>query len=177
MGTKHDHSSRPGRVTQRAAGVLAVAAVALVTVFVGVAAAASPTAADEVSTSQDTTHGTYLTADHTVYTLSKTCSSKCEKVWIPAVLPTGVKKATAGDGVSAKKLGTTKLSGGDLQITYGGEPLYWYVNDSAATDVTGMKASHKYGTPALIVTAKPTAGSGSSGNTGTTDKGTGGTAF
>jgi predicted lipoprotein with Yx(FWY)xxD motif len=46
------------------------------------------------------------------------------------VLPKGVKKATAGSGVSASKLGTKTISGGVRQVTYGGKPLYWFSGDT-----------------------------------------------
>ena len=62
-----------------------------------------------VSTVKNSKLGTLLVSGKTLYTLkaSKTaCSTSCLKVWPELVLPKGVKKATAGSGVSASKLGT-----------------------------------------------------------------------
>ena len=58
------------------------------------------------------------------------------------MLPKGVTKATAGTGVSASKLGTVTRSGGVLQVTYGGKPLYWFVGDTAAGQVTRKRDRH-----------------------------------
>ncbi len=82
-----------------------------------------------VSTTKNSNFGTILVSGKTVYTLkaSKTaCSTSCLKIWPALMLPKGVTKATAGTGVSASKLGTVKRSGGALQVTYAGKPLYWF---------------------------------------------------
>ena len=47
-------------------------------------------------------------------------------------------KATAGTGVSAAKLGTIKVAGGALQVTYSGKALYWFFGDKAAGQVKGV---------------------------------------
>jgi predicted lipoprotein with Yx(FWY)xxD motif len=77
---------------------------------------------------------------NTVYVFAKdskgmsNCNGACASVW-PPVTTTG--KATAGNGVVASKLGTTKRSDGSTQITYGGRPLYTYTADTSPGDVTG----------------------------------------
>jgi predicted lipoprotein with Yx(FWY)xxD motif len=169
--TVRNGSRRRARLARTGAGATLVAVLAL-TFLVGIAAAATPKTASEISTSQDGKHGTFLVADNTVYTLdtgSKTCSAKCEKVWRPVMLPDGVKKATAGDGVDAKKLGTVKASGGGLQVTYDGDRLYWFTKDSSPGDVKGA-VSDKWGTGALVVTK-------AASDSGKSDPGTGGVAF
>jgi predicted lipoprotein with Yx(FWY)xxD motif len=77
---------------------------------------------------------------NTVYVFAKdskgmsNCNGACASVW-PPVTTTG--KPTAGSGVLASKLGTTKRSDGSTQVTYGGRPLYTYTADSSPGDVTG----------------------------------------
>jgi predicted lipoprotein with Yx(FWY)xxD motif len=63
------------------------------------------------------------------------CSGACASIWPPV---TTAAKATAGSGLSAAKLGTTKRSDGTLQVTYNGHPLYRYAADRKAGDVNGQ---------------------------------------
>jgi predicted lipoprotein with Yx(FWY)xxD motif len=56
------------------------------------------------------------------------CYGSCAKAW-PPLLTKG--EPVAGKGVQAKLLGTTKRKGGALQVTYGGHPVYYYVDDTA----------------------------------------------
>ena len=77
----------------------------------------------------------------------------CLKIWPALVLPAGVTAATAGSGVSAAKLGTTMRSGGVLQVTYGGKPLYYFVGDTSAGKVTG-DITDKWGKWSAVVTKK-----------------------
>jgi predicted lipoprotein with Yx(FWY)xxD motif len=58
------------------------------------------------------------------------CYGGCAQVW-PPVLTKG--KPVAGSGVKQSLLGTTKRSNGKLQVTYAGQPLYYYVDDSPGT--------------------------------------------
>lgn len=58
------------------------------------------------------------------------CYGACAKAW-PPVLTKG--KPRAGKGVKASLLGTTKRKNGKLQVTYAGQPLYYYVDDSPGT--------------------------------------------
>jgi predicted lipoprotein with Yx(FWY)xxD motif len=57
---------------------------------------------------------------------SSTCAGACASAW-PPVLTGGA--PSAGTRLSARLLGTTHRSDGTLQVTYGGHPLYYYVND------------------------------------------------
>ncbi len=55
------------------------------------------------------------------------CYGACAAAW-PPVLTNG--KPRAGKGVTASSLGTTKRANGKLQVTYDGQPLYYYVDDT-----------------------------------------------
>lgn len=163
-----------GSVVASATVLLGVAGSALVP---GVANAASDHTAKSVvvSTVKNAKLGTLLVSGKTLYTLkaSKTaCSTSCLKAWPELVLPKGVKKATAGSGVSASKLGTIARSGGVLQVTYGGKPLYTFVGDKSAGAVNG-NVTDTWGSWSDVVTAKPSSGQ----VTTTTSAGTGGVAF
>ncbi|MGC1165797.1 MAG: hypothetical protein WA862_06790 [Solirubrobacterales bacterium] len=58
------------------------------------------------------------------------CYGACARAW-PPLLTKG--KPQAGGGAKASLLGTTKRSDGKLQVTYAGQPLYYYVDDSPGT--------------------------------------------
>ncbi len=55
------------------------------------------------------------------------CYGACARAW-PPVLTKG--KPQAGNGAKQGLLGTTRRSNGKLQVTYAGQPLYYYVEDS-----------------------------------------------
>jgi predicted lipoprotein with Yx(FWY)xxD motif len=63
-----------------------------------------------------------------------TCSGACAVEW-PPVTTSG--KPSAGSGVSASMLGTTKRSDGSTQVTYNGHPLYRFTGDMKSGDATG----------------------------------------
>jgi predicted lipoprotein with Yx(FWY)xxD motif len=58
------------------------------------------------------------------------CYGECAAVW-PPVLTKG--KPRAGKGAKARLLGTTRRANGGRQVTYAGQPLYYYVDDSPGT--------------------------------------------
>jgi predicted lipoprotein with Yx(FWY)xxD motif len=66
------------------------------------------------------------------------CYGQCAAVWPPVIAA----KPTAGAGLSASKLSTTKRKGGQLQVTYGGHPLYYFAPDKRAGDVKGQGIVH-----------------------------------
>jgi len=176
---------RPVATTHRVTiGRLAVAAVALgglssSVLAVGTAGATTSRTAKTVvvATVKSTKFGTVLASGKTLYTVkpSKTaCTATCLKVWPALTLPKGVKKATAGSGVSASKLGTVTRAGGVRQVTYNGKALYWFSGDTADGQVNG-NVTDEWGKWSAVVTAKSKSGSGSS-STATTS-GSGGTAF
>jgi len=135
-----------------------------------------------VSTTKSTKLGTILVSGKTVYTLkaSKTpCTTQCSQVWPALTLPQGVTMATAGKGVSASKLGTVMGSGGALQVTYAGKPLYWFSGDTGAGQVHGNVTDiwGKWSAVVIAESAKPSSGSGSGSSSGGSTAGSGGTAF
>ena len=77
---------------------------------------------------------------HTLYMFSKdkngksSCSGSCAKFW-PPYLKHG--KVTAGSGVKASLLGTTRRSNGSMQITYKKHPLYGFALDKKAGQTNG----------------------------------------
>ena len=54
------------------------------------------------------------------------CYDECAEAW-PPVLTEG--EPTAGKGVEQSLLGTTERRDGKRQVTYAGQPLYYYVNE------------------------------------------------
>jgi predicted lipoprotein with Yx(FWY)xxD motif len=56
-----------------------------------------------------------------------TCNGACASIWPPA---TAAGATTAGPGLTAHEVGTTKRSDGESQLTYNGHPLYRYAADS-----------------------------------------------
>lgn len=112
----------------------------------------------KIATLKNSTYGTILVSGTTLYTLKASkiaCGATCLKTWPEVLLPVGAKKATAGTGVTASKLGTIKRAGGRLQVTYGGKALYWFVNDTTATDVKGV-VSDQWGKWNVVITKKLT---------------------
>jgi predicted lipoprotein with Yx(FWY)xxD motif len=164
---RHHRSSWRRSLRRIAATALAVGGLTAVVVVPSEAGATTRTAT-EISTAKDPKLGTLLVAGETVYTLkpSKTaCTAKCLKVWPAVELPQGVMAATAGTGVNAAKLGTKQAADGNLQVTYGGKPLYWFVKDTAAGQVKG-NITDKWGKWLDVVTVASKSKSGG-GNAGT----------
>ncbi len=63
------------------------------------------------------------------------CSGACAGAW-PPVTATG--KVTAADGAKAADLGTITRSDGSKQVTYDGQPLYYFAGDSGAGQTNGQ---------------------------------------
>jgi predicted lipoprotein with Yx(FWY)xxD motif len=99
------------------------------------------------------------TKGHTLYMFAKerngksSCSGSCAKFWPPSLLRG---KATAGSGVKASLIGTTKRSNGSMQLTYNKHPLYTFALDkkSGQTNGEGMLA---FGARWYAVSGKGTA--------------------
>lgn len=58
------------------------------------------------------------------------CNGACADVW-PPVITQG--RPRAGAGAKANLLGTTRRKNGKLQVTYAGQPLYYYEHDAPGT--------------------------------------------
>jgi len=106
------------------------------------AATSAPVSAPELALAQNSDLGSLLVdaKGMTLYLYTKdtpntsTCYDKCAAAWPPL---TTTSSATAGTGVDDSKIGTTMRTDGTTQITYNGWPLYYFVKDKAAGDVTG----------------------------------------
>jgi predicted lipoprotein with Yx(FWY)xxD motif len=117
-----------------------MAAASALVVSASVAAAAEPVT---IETRAAKPYGQHLTAqeNRSVYMFSgdreneSTCYEACAVAW-PPVLTEG--EPVAGEGVDADKLGTTERKDGSTQITYSGSPLYYFIQDEAAGDVSGQ---------------------------------------
>jgi predicted lipoprotein with Yx(FWY)xxD motif len=81
------------------------------------------------------------------------CSGSCAKFWPPLV---SRGKSTAGAGVKASLLGTTRRGNGSLQVTYNKHPLYTYALDKQAGQTNGER-SFAFGAKWYAVSAKGTA--------------------
>jgi predicted lipoprotein with Yx(FWY)xxD motif len=70
------------------------------------------------------------------------CYGQCATYWPPLIAG----RPTAGAGLNASKLGTTKRKDGKLQVTYNGHPLYYFAVDKKAGDIKGQGYVHFGGT-------------------------------
>ena len=62
-----------------------------------------------------------------------TCYDQCEANW-----PIVGELSTVGDGLDASLLGTTERTTGDVQATYNGWPLYYFLNDAGPGETNGQ---------------------------------------
>ena len=170
-------------VASCAIGILASGAITASVLGAGAAGAVTRHTTPKVviSTAKNAKLGTILVDNRTIYTLAPSrtaCTQACLKIWPAITLPRGVKRATAGNGVNAAKLGSFRRSNGEIQVTYFGKALYWFVGDRAAGQVHG-NITDKWGKWSTFVTVKPktVSTSSTSGSTVTTTAGSGGIAF
>jgi predicted lipoprotein with Yx(FWY)xxD motif len=139
----------------------------------GTTVSASPAASSSALSVKHGSAGTYLVGatGHALYlweadSMNKSvCSGPCLSAW-PAVTASG--KPVAGAGVKPNAIGTI-TTGGQMQLTYDGHPLYYYVGDSGAASTSGQ-GSDGFGakwwlvSPAgKAITASSSASSGSTG--------------
>lgn len=71
-----------------------------------------------------------------------TCYTACAALW-PPVLAT--KKPKAAGKAEAKLIGLTTRKGGAKQVTYDGLPLYYYLPDAKAGQVSGDHKTDEFG--------------------------------
>src|SRR6266851_1558557 len=121
------------RVPGRSAPAL-VALIAALAVGLGVAQAARGTPAQAKLILRTSEFGKVIFAanDNVVYSFGRdkagksTCYGVCAAAW-PPLLTKGA--PSAGPGLNAKLLGTTRRRDGSLQVTYNHHPLYFYSAD------------------------------------------------
>jgi predicted lipoprotein with Yx(FWY)xxD motif len=126
----------------RRVAVMVAAWLAVVAFLAAGSIARSATRSTATVSLHKTTLGMVLVAPngHTLYLFLKdandksACSASCAKFWPPLIARS---KPTAGTGVKASLLGTTKRSNGSLQVTYNRHPLYTYVLDKSAGQTKG----------------------------------------
>lgn len=68
-------------------------------------------------------------------TTSKCTTTLCVKLWPPLITTS---KPTVGGGLRPTLVGTIQRAGGQLQVTYGGHPLYTYLGDRQPGMITGQ---------------------------------------
>ena len=116
-------------------------------VAAGVLAAVAVASAKTLTISlRPTAVGKVLVAAHgrTLYLFTadkgkrSTCYGQCAGYWPPLL----ASKPSVGTGLKSSMLGTTKRKDGKLQVTYGGHPLYYFVQDKKAGQVKGQGFVH-----------------------------------
>jgi predicted lipoprotein with Yx(FWY)xxD motif len=130
-------------VVAAALGVaLAAAGVAAAAVVTHQSVASSSATAGKVTLHQTKIGKVLATSSgRTLYLFMKdthpksTCYGQCATYW-PPLMKKG--KLSAGAGVKAGLLGTTKRKNGKLQVTYKGHPLYLFKLDHGAGQVAGQ---------------------------------------
>lgn len=165
-------TTRRQRVRRAPIAGFVTAAVAVGAAAVLPATVAGSAVRSQVTVSSQTIgkHGKVLVAKgDALYVLQggKPCNAACLKIW-PAL--TGSVKA--GSGVQKSKLGVTTDSAGAKQVTYNGQPVYWFSLDSKGTlkgDVTDQ-----WGTWKAVVVTKPAHTSGSTPTTSNSGTNAGG---
>jgi predicted lipoprotein with Yx(FWY)xxD motif len=79
----------------------------------------------------------YIFTEDTVDSGTSACTGECLVNW-PALTVAAGESPTAGEGITGE-LGTiTRADNGELQVTYNGLPLYFFINDSAPGDANGV---------------------------------------
>jgi predicted lipoprotein with Yx(FWY)xxD motif len=72
---------------------------------------------------------------------TSTCYGQCAFVWPPLLLPFG--QPVLAPGIKGS-LGLTKRHDNTRQVTYNGMPLYYYIKDKKAGDVTGQGVDNEW---------------------------------
>ena len=129
------------RAARLGAAVLGVAAVVLLGVAVGNAAAPAPAAAStDTALKTATVDGVTVVTNGKGFTLysfapdtptTSKCYGTCAAYWPPAI-----GTSSAGSGLPGKT-STIKRTDGSTQLTYNGHPLYTYIGDTAPGQASG----------------------------------------
>ena len=100
------------------------------------------------------------------------CTAECTSIWIPAAAPSGG-QPTPGDSSVQAKLGTVMRPDGTSQVTFGGKPLYSFVQDSPGK-VTGNGVSDSFGGTSFTWTAATTGATSANSSSTSTGSSSGG---
>ena len=176
-------------MNRRRAPLLTLAAVALVAIGVAAcggsnnssdsaSAAANTTAggSDTVSRKSISGVGTVLvdSQGQALYTnnqdsgMNVACTGSCTAIWVPLMAPSSGQPTSSDQAVQAK-LGMVKSNGGS-QVTFGGKPLYSFVQDSPG-QVTGNGFTDNFGGTSFTWTVASTVQASSSANGTNTSSG------
>jgi predicted lipoprotein with Yx(FWY)xxD motif len=169
----------------RRAPLLTVAMMALVAIGLA-ACGGSSNSSDSASAAANTTAGTDSVATKSIsgvgtvlvdskgdalYTnnqdsgMNVACTGSCTAVWVPVMAPSSGQPTSSDQAVEAK-LGVVKSKGGS-QVTFGGMPLYSFVQDSPG-QVTGNGATDNFGGTSFTWTVASTGAVPSSSNSTST---------
>lgn len=66
------------------------------------------------------------------------CYDVCAESWPPLILQDGQAQPAVGEGLDASMLATIQRRDGQVQVTYGGWPLYYWMEDAQPGDTTGQ---------------------------------------
>ena len=176
-------------MNRKRAPLLTVAAMALVAIGLAAcggssssadsaSAAANTTAtgSDTVSTKSISGVGTVLVDSKgmALYTnnqdsgMNVACTGSCTAIWVPLMAPSSGQPTSSNQAVQPK-LGAVKSKGGS-QVTFGGMPLYTFVQDSPG-QVTGNGVTDNFGGTSFTWTVASTGPVSSSSNTTSTSSG------
>jgi predicted lipoprotein with Yx(FWY)xxD motif len=150
-----------GATWNRTVATMLAAALGVIGFLAAGSIARSATRSSATVSLHKTTLGMILVAANgrTLYLFGKdrndrsACSANCAQFWPPLLSRS---KPTAGPGVKAALLGTTRRSNGSLQVTYNKHPLYTYTLDKQAGQTKGEGVS-AFGAKWYALSAKGTA--------------------
>ena len=120
---------------------LLTTALAVATLATGTASGVAAAASRDTLTVRDSSFGRILFDGRgfALYAFTRDakrrsrCDGACAVAWPPYLVP---RTPRAGKGTRARLLGTTRRADGRLQVTYAGRPLYYYVGDRSAGQVS-----------------------------------------
>jgi predicted lipoprotein with Yx(FWY)xxD motif len=156
--SREDEWARRGAITRMAGVATLTVALGVIGFLAAGSVAGSATQSNASVSLRKTNLGLILVnaRGHTLYLFAKdrnarsSCNGSCARFW-PPLLSRG--KPTAGPGVKASLLSTTKRSNGSLQVTYNRHPLYTYANDKQAGQTKG-EGNSLFGAKWWAVSAK-----------------------
>jgi predicted lipoprotein with Yx(FWY)xxD motif len=89
------------------------------------------------------------------------CKGSCTSIWVPLTLSAGAKPTGAGQVNTM--LGTVHRPDGGVQVTYGGRPLYTFVEDTSPGMVTGNGVQDQFANQQFTWHVAPVGAVGSGG--------------